>query len=448
MKPRFPNILPAACIVIYAFSFLSACAEISDGRLENHAVDRSQSTQDTTAYSVRAGSETSLETLISLAIESNPQSLAARSEIDVAIADLQAAKLSSYPTPSASFDVTEDGEPEFRVGLEQPLWTAGRLRANKAGAEIRETVSHLEYAAVKKSLAISVVDRYGAWLQAHLTEKAWRQALQQQTEFLEVIQRRANSGFSSTNQVILAELRVDSTLSSLLSAQIDSDINLSELSLLSGQTLDGVRLQQKIATPKAVPKSLEQLKKMADENSPEIKISAANVLLAENERIIVKSRAWPQLWARAEHIERPNASSGLRSDSRLFVGFRTDFGPGFSWKGDVQRVAAQIRAAEAERLLAERIVRQQVEQSLLVYRNSRNRLDKLAETIKRSQEIVVSYKRQFVTGHRDWEEVMSAIEELAQLQVGEAEFYALVIQSSWRLDILTSDFSASKVAQQ
>ncbi|MEP4194032.1 MAG: TolC family protein [Aliishimia sp.] len=373
-----------------------------------------------------------LPDLARFAATKSPDVLAAQAKVAQAQFSVDAARHAFYPTPYASANSAQDGESRLTIGLDQPISTGGRLRAELTIAQARKNASDIQLAVAQHQSAENLIQAYGSWMAATLRSQAWERGLKTQDRIVAIIARRVEAGVSSASDLVLAKSRRDSVYSESLTAQSDRAAALAKLSQTTGISLDEAKLAQNLAPEKPIRSSLQDTLAKANHSSPYLQLADAEIAAAQAGKASARSAFFPDVVLSMEHDKFADG----RTDNRVSLGLKTKFGAGLASGSQVGIANAAVMVAERQKQSTERGIVEQVESTYALMTTSKQRLDALSTIANASKEVAASTQRQFETGVKTWQELMSTAREVASNEANLAEVQATYVGASWKLSLL------------
>ena len=387
-----------------------------------------------------------LESLISEALLSHPSQKSQSLLVQSAQMGVDSARWQFYPTPSFSVENANTSATDnaylgdstvTTLRLQQPLWTGGRLTAGLKKAEANVMMTHASLEETRQQLAIRVVQNYGDWLGAYLKILANEKSMATHIRLYEQVKRRIQQGLSSDSDLTQAVTRLESLVSDIAVARAQQDIAEARLGQMIGRQVVTNSLRAELALPHPLNLGLTALLDQAQVINPSIQKSLAQARIQES--VIAERRAdfYPEVYFRAEQQYGSYAYRNAPSESRMFIGLSSHFGPGLSSRSELQSAQLQHQAYLEEMNAQALAVNEQVLTDFTLVASSQVRLISLKTSLKAAQEVSSSYERQFLAGKKTWLDVMNAARELAQTetQVADTESAQLVV--TWRLAITT-----------
>lgn len=384
--------------------------------------------------------------LISSAITSHPSVQSHQALGRAANAGVDTARWQFYPTPSLSVETAgassndsayQGDDYVATLGLQQPLWTGGKLTAGLEKAKANVVDSEAAIHEARDDVALRVVQAYGDWFAAFLKRQAMESSLQTHGRLRGQVSRRVDNGFSSKSDLSLAEGRLESTRADLESVIVQESMALSTLKQLVGDELGAEALDIAGASTRPVAGNLPKLIEQAQQSSPGLKRALSQVSVAEARIAERKADNLPDVYLRVERQYGSLTTPGMDPENRIFIGMNSNFGPGLSNVSGVDEMRARRDAARSEVLDKRRLLSDQVTRDYAMVASFKVRINALERALKTAESVTASYGRQFLSGKKTWLDVMNSARDLvaADTQLSDARAAYLVV--TWRLAITT-----------
>lgn len=383
-----------------------------------------------------------------LASEQNPSIVAQQQMVQSAGAIKESAQWQYYPTPNFSVQQVQAGksDPSYQgdervivAGLQQPLWTGGKLDAGFEKAEHEQKSAWAGLGEARQEIQLRTVQAYSDWLTAHLKQQVSERNISTHEKLYARIERRVVEGASAESDLTLALSRLQQAQADAYSARIQQQAALAQLSQLVGIPVESLKLS--VTPAKPIPSSAQAPLDQALSAQPTIQKlqHLANANLAD---VAVKNASlYPDVFVRIEKQQGNFQFAGLDSDARIFVGMQTKLGAGLSTLSDIESAKFKHQSSLSD---IEKAKRNTTEQILKEWANAHNlerRLQVLESALVSAERIQQAYDRQFVSGKKSWLDVMNAARELAQTENQLAETKGGLIASSWKLDLYVTQFN-------
>ncbi len=408
------------------------------------------------AQTLKLGMSTqqSLAELIQQAINNNPQIRVQQANNRSADADVETARWQFYPTPSLSVErassqgndtIYANGAQVRYLRLQQPLYTWGRLTAGLSKAQTRKEASSAAIEESKQQIALRVVQTYIDWVTATLRREAFLEGLRDYQKFESLITRRINTGVSPSADLLSVQLRLVQTQGDILQSTDQQDSARIKLSQLLGQSIDNENLKLEVwvhgSTILAHP--AQTWLNRAEQISPALTRLTAQANAARMELDERKSSMLPELYLRIEHQSgSPYTTNPPADQTRLFVGFTGNIGPGLSGLSALDSGKAKYEAALEEIDAGKRNLHEQLSSDLSSLTSSVSRYAALHTSYQFAQNLVTGGERQFLAGKKSWQDLMNTSRDLIQAKVQLVEMQALLTLLTWRIPLLSDNLHA------
>jgi adhesin transport system outer membrane protein len=387
-----------------------------------------------------------LDDLLQMAVEVHPSIVARQAAVGEARATLDAARLQRWPTPSIQTTQGQGtgGGRTTALGLQQPLWTGGRLTAEIDSALARTRSANMAVIEAQQSLGFTVVGTYQSFLQARGRGVALGRFLTRLDQYRASMQRRVDSGASAAVELELIAARQSSTEGQRNAARFAEVAAVAQLTELTGQQLSTDRIAV-VLDPPVLP-GLDDLLERAQMYSPTLRRFGRDVEQAQSDADAKAAAKWPTVALVAQR----NLVHGVPyTVSSSTVGLQLQYvpGAGFSTLAAARAAAAQTESVRATREAArsELITKLHAEYQDLGSALAR-RLDMMAN-IKANAAVLASYERLFVAGKRSWLEVMNAAREVSDSELALADIEAQMIAGRYRLALYAAEPQWMEVSQ-
>ncbi len=396
-----------------------------------------------------AGAQTfNLGQLIQLATESYPSVLTQLSNVKAAEIGIETAEYQRYPVPQVTYEnvqrsssdpsyVGSDGVTTFRIS--QPIFNGGLFNAQLEKAKANLQVSQASVRETRRQIALRVVQAYAEWNSADLKVQSVEKSLAIHQKLLQQAKNRIAQGASASSDLTLVQGRIDATMGELFSAKLQSELAIQKLSELTGVTVNAPQLQAAKTGPVQHKLPLETLLANAQMLSPELQKAKAQALIAKSNSQEKESALKPDIYLRAERQYGNYFSTDTNPHTRIFIGVSSKFGPGLSSFTQISAAKVQEDGSEFEIQSQQRIIRELVMNDVSVLRSLQEKIQVLQGALQASQSVLESFERQFNAGRKSWLDLMTVAKDVAQNETQLAELRGSQLQTSWHLQILTTD---------
>ena len=362
------------------------------------------------------------------------------SQIETARSFVSDANWQYYPTPSLTVE-QGGGDTVSSLRLQQPLWTWGKLGAEKSRAQSELQGEYYALDAAQQTLSLEFVQAYGDLLAANLKQQAHQKNGEKHQMLLDQMRRRIDQGVSAQSERVLAAARLEQVWADQALASSAIQKSTVKLESFLGRELTQAERDLSANTDQAIsaklktviPDTLQQAMNTAVSSSPALKYKTVQVEMADHVIDRKKAELLPEIYLRAQSQKEENQST----DNKIYVGFTTSLGPGLSSLNKVGQARTRKEAAQAELEIAQREHQEQVGQDWKLAAILQKRITALESSLAASEKITESWERLFRYGRKSWLDVMNAAKEKnsIELRLADAQSAQWVLQ--WRLAIHT-----------
>jgi len=386
-----------------------------------------------------------VSSLLKAAYVHYPSISASRQMILSANAQIESAKWNYFPTPSV--DISQRaGQRGIIYRVDQPLWTGGKLDAisDLAAARSDEAANTLgESSYVLAQKVLSVLQNY---IQADGEIRGFSEGKKQLESLAEMLDRRIEAGISATSDRELLNARISQIDADLMIAQSRYDMAQSQLELLTGKKINCAIDFAKDSVLRG-KKPLEQMEEEMMRTHPTLKKMDAQVTMAQAEKKSADAAIMPNVSLRVEH-QRGSVFENVSVDSETVAYVALSFNPGagLSAMSNIESAKYKVLQAKEERRVQEQQLKDILVMDYSDFTAALGRTESIQQTIQASQKVLESYKRLFITGKRQWLDLVNASREVTQSQIALATLRAVFVTSAYRLALQTGkiDFSEKK----
>ena len=406
----------------------------------------------TSAWSGQTSTQ-SLPSLIENILLEHPSIKAERSLVQVSESAVESARWQYFPTPSISTEMAKSRDSDISYGrgsnsvttlrLQQPLWTGGRLTAgvSKAEAGVIATSAHSE--SVRQDLTLRIVQIYSDWYGAYLKGLSFQKSLDVHVLLRDQISRRITEGISAASDFTLLIGREQQTAADLAAVKSQQINSLARLSQLAGREVAANELIASIVPALPIHEALPQLIEQAKAENPSVTRAIAQAKIYDAEISERKADLSPEVYARLDRQYGNFSDKNSAPQNRVFIGFQTKFGAGFSAISSIEGAKARYSASLADVESTRVGLGEQIVSDYSLNNSGKERLVLLTESLDSSESIRVAWGRQFLAGRKTWLDVMNATRELAQVEAQVAEVKASQILLTWRILVVVKGVDIS-----
>ena len=369
---------------------------------------------------------------LSKALETHPLIHSRRGDYEASMSDLDAARWSRFPAISSAAQTALDGLDQTSAGVIQPIWSGGRLSGQVESALAR---SNMALADIDDARQIVLTDTANSFLElnrALIKEDIAQSNVVEHQRLFEIIQRRALAATSPDVDVQLADARLSYAKSQELQVTSSSEIARSQL-----EQLIGIEVKDIISPsePKMTIDLLSELESSAIAYSPRLRQLRSKSENLKAEVKVASSVLYPQVSLGYERQFGQLLFAQEREQIFLSVVFQP--GAGMSARALTSAANSRLIANQNEIEAAERELRRQVQIAWQEREAARNQLLPSRRLVSATKEVVESYLRQYTVGRKSWLDVLNAQREFVQAEFTLSDYRALLLNSSYRLQILS-----------
>lgn len=409
-------------------------------RQDNKSITRLRPNSVSALY----GSE--LSTLISMGLVANPSVMGKLKQAEAAKYGVSGAKWSFFPTPSftgqqahaAKNNPNYQGSNKvFQLGLQQPLWSGGRLTNSLTMAEKKLVLSLVELQEMKDQVAYRIINAFGDWACANEKVAAYERAVQSHHQLEGIIRRRIDAGLSPENDYIFAKGRFDQALAELESAKTQRANALINLHQLLGTQVNPTDLMSITRPLLLYAVNADEALSQAMERNPAVLKAKTQIEVQDTQLALTKSSVYPSLSLSFQKQTGNFAYSNLTSSSEnlVFLNLTTNFGAGLSNVSQIYGAAAMRESAEADEEMAKKNVTSEVLSTVANLKAAVFRLKALDSACVAAEATEQSWQRQFMAGKKGWQDLLNSTRELSTCRASLADSKESLLLLNWRLAI-------------
>lgn len=383
-----------------------------------------------------------LQNLIRQTVELHPSVRMESAFIRAAKEDVSAADWQRYPTLAAQ---TSSNTPRLstQLSLEQPLWTGGRLDAQRDMARAQEALQVAQKKEVQYQLASKVVDSWVAMVQADERIRQTTLTIEQLDRYKALIRRRVEAQVSPRIEFTLLEWRTFQARVDLQQTRTARTLARNRLRQLVGREPESDTEwdaeQPLAALALAAAENRHPLGQQIDDaiaQHPAVRKAQERARVVQFQADMQRAALGPEVYLKAQYRMGGAAVPGERS---VFVGVRYQPGAGLSSlalsNAASERAQGQVFAAETAR----RELDEQLRTDLENMQSALMRADALATAVESSADVLGSNERLFVAGKRSWQEVLNTVREGGDNRLALVDVRAALLAASYRLQVVRGD---------
>ena len=324
-----------------------------------------------------------------------------------------------FPTPSVEVSARDNNKHTTVARLEQPLWTGGKLTSQYDMAKTKEK----ENINLSRESAFNILERYFTILEQYTQSKLHirelKKGLNNLLELSAMLERRIDSGVSSTSDNELLNARIKQIKSDLILAKNRNKIALLQLELLLDRKLDCDLDLKRITIFHS--KNIEEGIDRVLLHHPSISVINSQIELAKYELDSTKASVMPTLSLRGEYrrgdLYNEDYDRDTTNQSTVYIAFSANTSAGLSALSNIK--AAKIKISELQ--FKKQVIQKEIIDSFLDdynnYEVAKNRIKVLESSIISSSNVLNSYKRLFIAGKKQWLNLVDASRELMNYRI-------------------------------
>ncbi len=391
-----------------------------------------------------------LDALIEEAVAKNPQIMSRRYFSASATSAIDSAYWQFFPSPYVQLQQVGNNDPAlgvydrmYTVGIQQPVWTGGRLTSTFAIAKSQARSAELSVAEAKYNLALQVLTVYQAFKQSQLRVTAQLEGNRRLEEFVEMIKRRVLNGVSAQADLSLVESRLSQGVSDLSILKSMKSTSLAKLGQLVGKPVNADDIDITTGTSSLPPKfNPDELRSIVKKHPTMLRYDA-EVDVATQQLELQKSSLWPSLSVKAEYQNGLFTQDPVKEAARVYLNISYTPGAGLSTYSDIKSVRERVSGQKEISEVARRDLLTQIASDYNDCVSSFVRLKVATHIVSSSRDVLESYKRMFIAGKRSWLDVLNALRELTQTEQQMADAESLFVASEYRLRLYAGNQSWS-----
>ena len=374
-----------------------------------------------------------IEAALWKAVSTHPSVAVRRGERNAAQSGLEVANWQRYP--SLSLQTGRDANDRYvtTTGVEQPLWTGGRITAGRLGAEARLDMAVAAVGEAEQAIMLQVASAFAEYGRARARLVEADNNVREHERLVAIMARRVESQVSPESDRVLAHSRLTQARSEY--AQIEAAARRARISLEQalGQSIEDIAVP--VAREPAVF-TLDEARDAAVFVSPRLRRLVAEEEAASAEIMLQRSAGLPRLSLRYDRSD-----GGRVSDNRVYVALTFQSGAGLSVPAAGREAVARREAARSAREAGLRDVIEAVSRDWAEFESLQSQAGGLAEQVEATTQVFDSFLRQFSVGRKSWVDVLNAQRELTTARLALADVAWGVFAAAVRLQVLTGELT-------
>ena len=357
------------------------------------------------------------ESLVLDGLESHPSIKMSKESIKSAQFEVDIAKWGYYPSLSVDYSTKSADEKQIVTRLDQPIWTGGKIDStyDKAKALEKEANHELDENRYK------LVDKYVNTLKEYLKSKDKIKVLNNnKKQFYELslmLDRFMKAGELSLTDKNLLNSRIASISSDLVITKSKHKVSNIQLEILSGKKINcNVNFNNKKILPLQV--DIDKLVSLLQEFHPTLKMMDAKVLAAVAEVEFAKSKLWPSLVLRGEHVK-GTIYDEIEPENEILVylSINLSTGAGLSGLSNIDKAKININRTKFEKSTKLNELLDKLMSDYTNYITAVSHIQMIENDIKVAQLIFESNERLFLSQKKSWLDLVNSLSEVSKQKI-------------------------------
>jgi len=386
---------------------------------------------------------TKISSLLQQAYNHYPSISSSEKLILAAQAEIEGAKWNYFPTPSIDFSQGSAGRTGQTYRIDQPLWTGGKLDALNDLAYARGNEAQYALQESAYTLSKQVLRVVNVMIRADGEIKAFERGKKDLQSLSKMLERRVEAGVSSETDSDLVESRIFQIDSDILTSKQRFKMAERQLQLLTGRSVSCLKLKND--SNLKTQKSLDSMFTNMIQTHPSLKKKTAQIAKAKAQRKAADAEIMPNLSLRAEH-QRGSLYQDYQDTSNTIVYVAVSFNPGagLSSLSNMESAKYKMMKAQDDYRTTEQELNDELIRYYTDYKTAQRNLDTIKQTIVSSRKVLDSYERLFLAGKRQWLDLVNMSREVTMNYVSLASLRAMMIVSSYNLQLQTGHIYLNK----
>lgn len=385
-----------------------------------------------------------LSDLISLAIKNNPLIASQEATLNASGYDKSSAISQFLPAPYASIDklTSSKNEATYRggsdvkkIGIQQPIWTGGRLISGYDKSVAQEVKSSADLEEAKIQLSIKIVQSYVEWAGSDRKTTAYKKIIDKQDRLIEMMRRRVKEGVSPANDLGFAQGRLSQTMSEYESVLSAKEAAYKRLLIQVFSNASQAISISKNRKSIIIKENVDGLIDNAFLNHPAIKKGLANIDIADAEIRETRSALSPEVFLKVERQYGDLVIANAPNQDRVFLGLTTRFGSGYSAISNISSKQAKKNSVENDFSASKNAISEQIQTDYSSYKATLQRTPLLQNTYQNAVLTSFSWERQFLASKKQWLDLLNATREELQAELNLIDVLSAEVLLSWRLQL-------------
>jgi adhesin transport system outer membrane protein len=357
------------------------------------------------------------EKIILDGLQSHPSIQMSKETIKGAQFEVDSAKWEYYPTPSIDYSVKSSDKKRVVARLDQPIWTGGKLDSAHDKAKAMEQQARHELDENRYKLIDSYVEALKEYLKTEKKIKALNHNKKKFYDLSLMLDRFMQAGELSQTDKNLLNSRIASISSDLIITKSKHKVALIQLEILTGKKIGcQIRFSPNINMPTQI--DVDGLVRDFQAYHPTLKMMDAKILAAIAEVDSAKSKLWPSLVLRGEHVRGTiYEETEPETENLIYLSINVAPGAGLSGLSNVDKAKVAIAKTKHEKSTKEKELLDELMADYTNYITAINHIQMIQDDIKTAELIYESNQRLFTSGKKRWLDLVNSLSELSKQKV-------------------------------
>lgn len=367
--------------------------------------------------SINDSCDIEFESLVLNGLESHPSIEMSRETIKGAQFEVDSAKWGYFPSPSIDYSVKSADKKQLVLRLDQPIWTGGKLDSAYDKATALQKEANYELDENRYKLIDNYVDALKEYLKSKDKIKVLNKNKKDFYELSKMLDRFMKAGELSLADKNLLSSRIAMISSDLIITKAKHKVSNIQLEILSGKKIN-CNVSFNHENILAMHVDVEKLINSLQEFHPSLKMMDAKILESIAEVDNVKSKLWPSLVLRAEHVQGTiYDESDPENETLVYFSINASTGAGLSGLSNIDKAKIAIRRAEFEKSTKVKDLLDQLMADYTNYVTAVSHIQVIEEDIKLSQLIFESNERLFLSQKKSWLDLVNSLSALSKQKI-------------------------------
>lgn len=357
------------------------------------------------------------ESLVLDGLKSHPSIEMSRETIKSAQFDVNSAKWGYFPSPSVDYSVKSADKKQLVLRLDQPIWTGGKLDSVYDKSIALQKEANYELDENRYKLINNYINSLKEYLKSKDKIKVLNKNKKEFYELSKMLDRFMKAGELSLADKNLLSSRIGTISSDLVITKSKHKVSTIQLEILSGKKINcNINFNHKNILPMHV--DIDKLVISLQEFHPSLKMMDAKILESIAEVDNAKSKLWPSLVLRAEHVQGTiYDESDPENETLVYFSLNASTGAGLSGLSNIDKAKIAIRRVEFEKSTKVKDLLDQLMSDYTNYVTAVSHLEVVKEEIKLSELIFESNERLFLSQKKSWLDLVNSLSALSKQKV-------------------------------